>query len=55
MIGQFEELLTECHDFPKVGRPKFDHDGVGITVNNLGIMTMAVINTVFRFHFLSLV
>jgi hypothetical protein len=36
--GNDSDWHTKRHDFRQIGRPKLDHNGVGITIDDLCIM-----------------
>lgn len=45
-------MLTESHDPFQLRRPELDHDRVSITVNDLSIMSVTILDREFCFNFL---
>jgi len=45
-------MLTESHNSFQVRRPKLNHDRVGVTVYDFGIMSVAVLDSEFCFNLL---
>lgn len=51
--GIVTTFRTQSHDFLEVSWPEFDHNRVGVTVNDFRIMGVSVTDTVFSLHFLN--